>query len=339
MDPQPWIGSVPNAPTTSSTSTNAPSSVSRHIIIAARVDMPQANALAIELRRLGFQAALASDVRSYLPYASAVVVMLSATSLYEQPVVLAVSARPTCLIPVLLDDMPLPPGPWTTQAIAFRNDPAQAARQVIYNLGQAVQQHPELARAATPPAPQSALAPVVQRPAQEYHYVSNAGSGVVALTGAVAVISFFALPYIDAGLLGSYTGAQVANLISSVYSAASSSYNIFSTSQPTAQSGFNPALFIWAEALLAAIAVALSAWQWFATNDSGDPPRRGVVIGVLIATLLSALILLYQFVGLQSSSIGQAVASVLGFGYWLMLLAMLCAVGGAIAQLRAFAVK
>lgn len=315
----------------------ASGSMSRHIIIAAHADMPQANALAIELRRLGFPAAIATDVRTYLPYASAVVALLSPTTLYQQPVVSAVNARPACLIPVLLDSSALPPGPWTTQAIPFAGDVNQVAMGVVQALRQSQLEHPELSRAVAPatmPAPAPVSRPTPKH--EEYHFVSNAGNAVVTFSGIIAVLSFFALPYINLGILGSYTGAQVANLVGSAYSVATSTPSYYSATTTATQSGLNPALLVWAEVLLAGFAAGLAAWQWYRSNDSGDPPSRPAVVLVFIASILSVLILLYQVVGLQSSALGQAIASVLGFGYWLMLLAMIAAVLGGVAQLRAF---
>lgn len=360
MDSQQWqpTNSISQPVTTSalpgaqsaaqSAGQSAGQSMGRYIIIAARTDMPQANALAAELRKAGFQAAIASDVTLYIPYASAIVAMLAPTTLYQQPVVSAVNARPPCLIPVLVDSIPVPPGPWTSEAIVFGPDVPQTAASVVRALAQGVQQHPELAMPVTPlpaasfPAPPVPVAafpstpfPVpMQRPATPtpaYVFVSNAGNAVVTFSGVAAVISFFALPYISAGAFGSYTGIQVTNLINSLYSAASEfSPTTYSSSGP------NPSLLLWAEVILAALAAGTAAWQWYKSNDSGDPPSRGATVFILIAAAVSAAILLYQYVGLQSSALGQAFSSLLGFGYWLMVLAMLVAVGGAIAQLRAF---
>lgn len=166
------------------------------------------------------------------------------------------------------------------------------------------------------------------------------GAAVASVGGIVAVIAYFALPYVNLGILGSLTGAQTANLIDSAYSAAQqfSSYSsAYSTGTTPSSSGggVSPGLILWAEVILAGIAGGIALTQWLRSRNGGAPPARGGMIAVLITALVSLLILLYQLVGLESSTLGQMLASALGFGFWLMILGMLAAVSGAIAQMRA----
>src|SRR5690348_6160497 len=90
-----------------------------YIAIAAPPDDVNAQALAEALRGDGRIVILTSDVTS-ISHANtrvAVVVLISASTIYAPAVVTAVTAKPRCLIPVLIGSISLPPGPWTTRVI------------------------------------------------------------------------------------------------------------------------------------------------------------------------------------------------------------------------------
>lgn len=193
----------------------------------------------------------------------------------------------------------------------------------------------------TPPSPAAYAAPTLPplAPLPSARYRKASGSAVAAVSGGIAVLSFFALPYINLGIFGSLTGAQVTNTISNLYSlstAFSQSAQYSTSGAPTSSgTGIDPSLFLWLEMLALAVAAGVGAWQWFRARNGGPSPSNGAAVVVLIGGLLGAAILLLQLIGLQSSEAGRLIASALGIGFWLMLISAIAVVGGAIAQLRA----
>jgi hypothetical protein len=192
-----------------------------------------------------------------------------------------------------------------------------------------------------PPGPAAYAAPTLPplAPLPPVRYRKAGGSAVAAVFGGMAVLSFFGLPYINLGIFGSLTGAQVTNTISNLYSlsTAFSQSSQFSTNGAATPSGpgIDPSLFLWLEMLSLAVAASVGAWQWFRARNGGPSPSNGAAVVVLICGLIGAAILLLQLIGLQSSETGRLIASALGIGFWLMLLSAIAVVGGAIAQLRA----
>jgi len=127
---------------------------------------------------------------------------------------------------------------------------------------------------------------------------------------------------------------QVASLISSVSSSLAQSCSGFGSCQSSA-SGLNAGQLLWGEVIFAALAAAMAGWQWYKSNQDNVSVSKRATTFVLIFGLLSLALLLYQVVGLQSSTLGVSLVSLLGIGYWAMVLAVITLVLGAIAQLRA----
>lgn len=140
----------------------------RKIVIAAFTSMPEAIALADELRRRGLRVAVISDVGPYEKSANAVVVMLSRAGSNDLPVTSTIKTAPPRLIPVLLEDMPLPPGPWTSPAILYQGNAPQTAAAVMDVVAQGQWWRPESAKQQasqevappTRPAPTSPASPL-----------------------------------------------------------------------------------------------------------------------------------------------------------------------------------
>ncbi len=107
------------------------------IVIAAAPGEPLAEAIAAELRRLGWNAAVAERVETYAGMARAYVAPLTPASINSPAVAAALAARGAPLIPLTVGATPLPSGPWAIQPVIFSGDPAQTARDlttVINNL-------------------------------------------------------------------------------------------------------------------------------------------------------------------------------------------------------------
>jgi hypothetical protein len=149
----------------------------------------------------------------------------------------------------------------------------------------------------------------------------------------VAVLSFFAVPYISVPLVGSLTGIQLANVLNAAHSAAQFSAETSQSSQP----GFNPAWVLWLQVLVAAVITAIAGWQWARVGRSGASASRGASVAVLIVGASGLVLMILPLVVLQSSAEGQVAASalfsLLAIGFWLMVLAMVAVIVGAIVQL------
>lgn len=146
---------------------------------------------------------------------------------------------------------------------------------------------------------------------------------IATMGGALTLLSFFVLPYVSLGSLGSATGVQIADFLNSMSSLAST---LGSSSGSSQFSG--GAFALWAQAILAGVAAGIGGYQWNRTRQPGGDYTRSSVVGMLICGGISGLIGLYMY-----AALGQY-AGVLGFGYYAMILGAIAVVGGAIYQLR-----
>lgn len=108
-----------------------PSQGNPNLVIAAAPGEPLAEALAAELRNLGWRATVAEQVAPYASEARACVALVTPTSLSSPALASALATQGTPLIPLVVGGAPLPPGPWAVPPIVFSGDPAQAAREIV----------------------------------------------------------------------------------------------------------------------------------------------------------------------------------------------------------------
>lgn len=102
------------------------------IIVVAPPDLPRAHQLADALYDLGWAVTLAETPADAADAdaADACVVVLTRDEWRDPAITAAVRARPSMLLPVLIEPMALPSGPWTTAPIEMRSG-ARACAQVI----------------------------------------------------------------------------------------------------------------------------------------------------------------------------------------------------------------
>ncbi|HEU0027933.1 MAG TPA: PsbP-related protein [Ktedonobacterales bacterium] len=139
-----------------------------NLVIAATPGEPLAEALAAELRNIGWRASVAEQIAPYVAEARACVALITPTSLTSPALAAALATQGTPLIPLVVGGAPLPPGPWAVPPIAFSGDPAQAARDIAVAASNLPGMHASGgATMAYPPAPPYAPAPPSQ-PFQPY---------------------------------------------------------------------------------------------------------------------------------------------------------------------------
>jgi len=147
------------------------------------------------------------------------------------------------------------------------------------------------------------------------------GSGpatAIRVGGAVALLSFVALPMASVPFLGSITGAGLASHASEVGALG----------------------WLWLVLIGSLAVTGLGAWQRFAANLVPAVRRRAAIATLLCACLI-VLIYLIVFAALQNaissnggSGIGISASDLLGAGFWFALLGALVAAVGAVLQLR-----
>lgn len=155
--------------------------------------------------------------------------------------------------------------------------------------------------------------------------------------GAAATLSFFVLPYVNLGLLGSATGVQTASALNTLYSAASQACGQLGSSGPSSScnQGPNLAVLLWVQVACAAIAVITAGLAWLGSQQNGASVSHGASAIVFIAGSVGTLAMFLPLLGLRSSAGVQLISSVVGIGYWVMVIGLITAAIGAIAQLRA----
>ena len=125
-------------------------------VIVAMPGEPLAEAIASELRQLGWRAAVTEQVGPYAREAGVCVAPLTPTS-FNRPAIAAALATPVApIIPLIVGSTPLPPGPWATRPVIFSGDPARAARDIINaanNLASAPSTYPAMRPPASSPMP------------------------------------------------------------------------------------------------------------------------------------------------------------------------------------------
>ncbi len=112
----------------------------QNAIIAAAPGEPLAEALAAELRNLGWRAVVTDQIGPYAREARVCVAPLTPTTLNSPAIASALATPVAALIPLVVGPTPLPPGPWAIQPVVFSGDPAQTARDIVAavnNLGAA----------------------------------------------------------------------------------------------------------------------------------------------------------------------------------------------------------
>lgn len=162
----------------------------QNAIIAATPGEPLAEALAAELRNLGWNAVVTDQVGPYAREARLCVAPLTPTTLNSPAIASALATPVAALIPLMVGATPLPPGPWATQPLVFSGDPAQTARDIVAvanTLGGASSTIPSMQPPASGPAypstgmttPYAPAAP--SQPLQPYQvapgYPTQAGYG------------------------------------------------------------------------------------------------------------------------------------------------------------------
>jgi hypothetical protein len=134
-------------------------------VIAAPPGEQLAEALAAELRNLGWRVAVTEQVEPYAREARVCVVPLTPTSVNSPALAAALATPPSApLIPLVVGATPLPPGHWATPPITFSGDPAQTAREIAgaaSSLGAA----PSVGPSMQPPA--GATMPYAPAPASQ----------------------------------------------------------------------------------------------------------------------------------------------------------------------------
>lgn len=162
----------------------------QNAIIAATPGESLAEALAAELRNLGWNAVVTDQVGPYAREARLCVAPLTPTTLNSPAIASALATPVAALIPLMVGATPLPPGPWATQPLVFSGDPAQTARDIVAvanTLGGASSTIPSMQPPASGPAypstgmtmPYAPAAP--SQPLQPYQvapgYPTQAGYG------------------------------------------------------------------------------------------------------------------------------------------------------------------
>lgn len=100
-----------------------------YIIIAAPPEAAEANALANELRAMGWPVMVTADVAPYASAARACVALVTPETISGPALQSALSSQPRNLIPVVTAPLPLPYGPWASAPIIM-SDARQAAGAV-----------------------------------------------------------------------------------------------------------------------------------------------------------------------------------------------------------------
>lgn len=201
--------------------------------------------------------------------------------------------------------------------------------------------NPQVAQPQAPsPAAHIGYGLTQQRPAVRGFIIATIGN-------AVAVVAFFIMHYIELPLVGGYSGSQLAGIISSAYSIASTTCTYAQQLGNTQCSvpPIDPAIVLWLEVILAAVAALDAGMQWVRISQSGTPGVGRPAVAVLIASGLSLLLIIGVMLLLQGSTnmllsqnnVGASVNvfQYLGAGYWIMVLGTVAGIGGAIMQLSA----
>ena len=162
------------------------------LIIAATYDDPQAKALAEELRRSGAQAVITSDVGAYASYGAPIVVVLAPLTVTTPAVVSAVSTQSPCLIPVLTEPMPLPPGPWASSPITLSASLTEAA-QAVMQIARDCVMLPQATVGRTIPAK---IAPPRHMSSESAPPPGGLGLAALAISGFASLPLFFIAPLV-----------------------------------------------------------------------------------------------------------------------------------------------
>ncbi len=101
-----------------------------YIVIAAPPEAAEANALANELRAIGWPVTVTADVAPYASAARACVALVTPQTINGTALQSALNSHPRNLIPVLTVPLPLPYGPWAGPPI-FMGESAQQAASAI----------------------------------------------------------------------------------------------------------------------------------------------------------------------------------------------------------------
>src|SRR5205085_4922587 len=140
---------------------------------------------------------------------------------------------------------------------------------------------------------------------------------IALIGGALAILAFFALPFVAIGPF-SVTGEQVASIgISSGYSS---------------NSGQGVA-FLWLAPVIAAVILVIAGLQLRSSNRSSTKRApAGWLIGLTVLTLI--ILALFYLGATQISAIGVSGASLLGAGFWVYTLSIFAAFIGGIMEVR-----
>jgi hypothetical protein len=152
------------------------------------------------------------------------------------------------------------------------------------------------------------------------------GSGASTIGALVALIAFFALPYLNLPIVGSITGVQVAEGLSSPSSSNASNGSITAS---------HFAVTMWELVVLVAVAGAIALWQIAHRYSTGMRISPWVSLSVLSASLGSLMLLVFQYGSIHSSSQGPDVVLYLGSGFWATGGGVVIAVLGSIIQITA----
>lgn len=148
--------------------------------------------------------------------------------------------------------------------------------------------------------------------------------------GALALLSFFFLPYLNVGSVGSLTGWSIAS--------GATRYVPNGASDLSSRMLF----MIWLIPLLAAVATILG-FMLAARDSYGEVgTARGAGIGVIAGVLLAMTGMLLPVLGVTSlsslrTSLGigsSALIQYVGLGYWLTILGLVIALAGGVLALR-----
>jgi hypothetical protein len=147
------------------------------------------------------------------------------------------------------------------------------------------------------------------------------GGLVAVIGGVVAIIAFFALPYLSIGFLGSYTGAQVAGLIGAA-----------------GDRGSTIATFMWLIPILGLLAAVLGGVMLARAANLPTNLARGLAIAAILIGLVGALVLIVPIVRADSLNTGgfdvaQLALGFVSFGYWATLLGMVVVLAGGISAI------
>jgi hypothetical protein len=119
---------------------------------------------------------------------------------------------------------------------------------------------------------------------QPQHRPSGIANGLAAAGALGAVAAFFLLPYLNLGVVGTYTASQVATALDSM------------NRQQGQSTASTLRTLLWVGMALAAAAAGFTLWEAI-RHASSDAPISPVSSGIVLAmTLVALMILVYQYV-------------------------------------------